>query len=139
VDESSPLPKAESPYAYTKQIGEQMIEDVCRQNKSFNTIALRYFNPVGAHVSGTIGEWPISKPNNLVPLITGTAIGKFKELVVNGGDYPTRDGTNVRDYIHVTDIANAHVLALDHLLSSKNKKNYDVFNLGSGKGVSVLE
>ena len=139
VNENSPLPKAESPYAYTKQIGEVMIEDVCKVHPAFKAIALRYFNPVGAHISGTLGEWPINKPNNLVPLITGTAIGKYPQLTVFGGDYPTRDGTNIRDYIHVTDIANAHVLALDHLIAGKNKSNYDVFNLGSGNGVSVLE
>lgn len=139
VDENTPLPKAASPYAYTKQIGEVMIEDVCKGNKSFKAISLRYFNPVGAHVSGIIGEWSINKPSNLVPLITGTAIGKYPQLTVHGGDYPTRDGTNIRDYIHVTDIANAHVLALDYLLANKNKDNYDVFNLGTGAGVSVLE
>lgn len=139
VDENTPMPKAESPYAHTKQIGEAIIEDVCRQHKAFKAISLRYFNPVGAHSSGTIGEWPINKPNNLVPLITGTAIGKFPQLTVFGGDYPTRDGTNIRDYIHVSDIANAHVLALDHLIAGKNSSNYDVFNLGTGNGVSVLE
>jgi UDP-glucose 4-epimerase len=139
VDENTPLPKAESPYAYTKQIGEVMIADVCKQHKEFKAISLRYFNPVGAHESGTLGEWPINKPNNLVPLITGTASGRYPQLTVYGGDYPTRDGTNIRDYIHVSDIANAHVLALDHLIANKNKANYDVFNLGSGNGVSVLE
>lgn len=139
VDENTPLPKAESPYAYTKQIGEVIIQDVCKRYEDFNAISLRYFNPVGAHESGMIGEWPINKPNNLVPLITGTAIGKFPELTVFGGDYPTRDGTNIRDYIHVSDIARAHVQALDYLFAGKNKANYDVFNLGSGNGVSVLE
>lgn len=139
VDENTPLPDAESPYAHTKQIGEVMIQDVCKRYKDFNAISLRYFNPVGAHESGKIGEWPINKPNNLVPLITGTAIGKYPELTVFGGDYPTRDGTNIRDYIHVSDIAMAHVQALDHLFAGKNKTNYDVFNLGSGNGVSVLE
>ncbi|HKC69332.1 MAG TPA: UDP-glucose 4-epimerase GalE [Bacteroidia bacterium] len=139
VDENTVIPKAESPYAYTKQIGESMLIDFCKQHAAFNAIALRYFNPVGAHVSAKIGEWPISKPNNLVPLITGTAIGKYPQLTVLGGDYPTRDGTCIRDYIHVTDIANAHVLALDYLLAHKNKNNYEVFNLGSGHGVSVLE
>lgn len=139
VDEHTPLPKAESPYAYTKQIGEVMLQDVCNRHLDFSAVALRYFNPVGAHVSGKLGEWPINKPNNLVPLITGTAIGKYPQLTVFGGDYPTRDGTNVRDYIHVTDIANAHVLALDHLLAGKQHTNYDVYNLGSGNGVSVLE
>ena len=139
VDENSPLPKAASPYAYTKQIGEIMMEDVCFQNKLFKGIALRYFNPVGAHVSGIIGEWSLNKPSNLVPLITGTAIGKYPQLSVHGGDYPTRDGTNIRDYIHVTDIANAHVLALNYLIEGKNKTNYEIYNLGTGKGISVLE
>ena len=139
VDENTDLPKAESPYAYTKQIGENMLEDFCKQHASFNAIALRYFNPVGAHNSAKIGEWPINKPNNLVPLITGTAAGKYPQLTVLGGDYPTRDGTCIRDYIHVSDIANAHVLALDYLVQGKNKSNYNVFNLGSGQGVSVLE
>jgi len=139
VDENTPLPKAESPYAYTKQIGEVMIQDFCKVNKTFNSIALRYFNPVGAHPSGLNGESPINKPNNLVPIITGVAIGKIPQLTINGGDYPTRDGTCIRDYIHVSDIANAHVLALDYLLKSKNTTNYDVLNLGTGNGVSVLE
>jgi UDP-glucose 4-epimerase len=139
VDENTPLPKAESPYAYTKQIGEVMIQDFCKVNKDFNAIALRYFNPVGSHPSGLNGESPINKPNNLVPIITGVAIGKMQQLTVYGGDYPTRDGTCIRDYIHVSDIANAHVLAMDYLIHSKNTTNYDVFNLGTGNGVSVLE
>jgi UDP-glucose 4-epimerase len=139
VDENTPLPKAESPYAFTKQIGEAIVEDICKQHKEFKAISLRYFNPVGGHISGTLGEWPINKPNNLVPLITGTAIGKFPQLTIFGGDYPTRDGTNIRDYIHVSDIANAHVLALDYLIANKNPANHDVFNLGTGNGVSVLE
>ena len=139
VNENTPLPKAESPYAYTKQIGEHMLQDFCKQQPVFNAISLRYFNPVGAHISAKIGEWPLSKPNNLVPLITGTAAEKFPLLTVLGGDYPTRDGTCIRDYIHVTDIANAHVLAIDYLFNRKNKNNYEVFNLGSGNGVSVLE
>ncbi len=139
VNENTPLPKAESPYAYTKQIGEIMLEDFCKINVSFNAIALRYFNPVGAHESGLNGESPINKPNNLVPIITGTAIGKIPQLTVHGGDYPTRDGTCIRDYIHVSDIADAHVLALKFLMEKKNVQNYDVLNLGTGNGVSVLE
>ena len=139
VDENTPLPKAESPYAYTKQIGEIMIADFCKVNPQFNAIALRYFNPVGAHPSGLNGESPINKPNSLVPVITETAIGKRDKLFVNGGDYPTRDGTCIRDYIHVCDIANAHVLAMNYLMDNKNPLNYDVFNLGTGNGVSVLE
>ncbi len=139
VNEDTPLPKAESPYAYTKQIGEVMIADFCKVNPQFKATALRYFNPVGAHPSGLNGESPINKPNSLVPVITETAIGKRPMLYVNGGDYPTRDGTCIRDYIHVCDIANAHVLAMNYLLQGKNKQNYEVFNLGTGNGVSVLE
>jgi UDP-glucose 4-epimerase len=139
VDENTPLPNAESPYAYTKQIGEIILKDVCKTNLNFNAISLRYFNPVGAHVSGLIGESSINKPNNLVPIITATAIGKIKQLSVHGNDYPTRDGTCIRDYIHVTDIARAHVLAMDKLINYKPQINYDVINLGSGNGVSVLE
>ena len=115
------------------------MQDFCKQHTSFNAIALRYFNPVGAHISAKIGEWSLDKPNNLVPLITGTAAGIYPQLNVFGSDYPTRDGTCIRDYIHVSDIASAHVLALDYLLQHKNKNNYEVYNLGSGKGVSVLE
>ncbi len=139
VNEDTPLPKAESPYAYTKQIGEVMIQDFCKVNQQYSAISLRYFNPVGAHESGLNGESPINKPANLVPIITGFAIGSISNLTVHGGDYPTRDGTCIRDYIHVTDIANAHVLAMDYLLAKHNKNNYDVFNLGTGQGVSVLE
>lgn len=140
VTENSPLPKAESPYAYTKQIGEKILEDYCYANKKFNAVSLRYFNPVGAHASARIGESPINKPNNLVPLITMTAAGKNTMLKVFGSDYPTRDGTCIRDYIHVSDIADAHVRALEYLLNKKNQNlNYDVFNLGTGNGVTVLE
>ncbi|MHB8260525.1 MAG: UDP-glucose 4-epimerase GalE [Bacteroidia bacterium] len=139
VNEHTPIPKAESPYAYTKQIGEQLLQDFCKQHHSINAVSLRYFNPVGAHTSAKIGEWSLNKPNNLVPLITGTAASKYPQLTVWGGDYPTRDGTCIRDYIHVSDIANAHVLALDYLFLHNNKNNYEVYNLGSGTGVSVLE
>jgi UDP-glucose 4-epimerase len=140
VTENTPWPKAESPYAYTKQIGERIIEDFCNVNKEFKAIALRYFNPVGAHASALIGESPINKPNNLVPLITMTAAGKNNQLKVFGQDYPTRDGTCIRDYIHVSDIADAHVKALNFLIKEKKSElNFDVFNLGTGNGVSVLE
>jgi UDP-glucose 4-epimerase len=139
VDENTPLPKAESPYAYTKQIGEVMIEDFCKVNSDFNAISLRYFNPVGAHPSGLNGEYPLNKPNNLVPVITGTAIGKIEKLTVFGGDYPTRDGTCVRDYIHVSDIADAHIRAMVYLHEKRNTSRYEVFNLGTGNGVTVLE
>lgn len=139
VKESTPFNKAESPYAYTKQVGEQIISDYAAVQPQLNTIALRYFNPVGAHISGLIGESPISKPNNLVPIITNTAIGKIPHMAVHGNDYPTRDGTCIRDYVHVSDIANAHVRALLFLLNKNNSSNFSIFNLGTGQGVSVLE
>jgi UDP-glucose 4-epimerase len=138
VTESSPVKPAESPYGLTKQIGEQLIQEMA---KLANTkyILLRYFNPVGAHPSTLIGELPIGKPANLVPAITQSAIGKIPKLTVFGSDYPTRDGSNIRDYIHVCDIAHAHTLALQYLRKGKNKTYCDIFNLGSGNGVSVLE
>lgn len=139
VTENTPLPTAESPYAYTKQIGEVIIQDFIKVAENLKAISLRYFNPVGAHASGLNGELSITKPNNLVPFITQTAIGKQESLTVFGGDYPTRDGTCVRDYIHVSDIANAHVLALQKLVSDQNFPNYDVINLGTSNGVTVLE
>ncbi|MDF1672243.1 MAG: UDP-glucose 4-epimerase GalE [Vicingaceae bacterium] len=139
VTESSHLAKAESPYAYTKQIGEVMLQDFAKTNPLFKTIALRYFNPVGAHLSGLNGELSSNRPNNLVPFITQTAIGKHDKLTVFGSDYPTRDGTCVRDYIHVSDIANAHVVALKKLFEEKSFPAYDVINLGTGNGVTVLE
>jgi UDP-glucose 4-epimerase len=139
VSENTPLEKAESPYAYTKQVGEQIIKDYSIANPFLKTIALRYFNPVGAHISGLIGESPINKANNLIPVITQTAIGKNAQTTVFGNDYHTRDGTCIRDYIHVTDIAIAHIKALFQLIENKNKLNFDVFNLGTGAGVSVLE
>ncbi|MBX3164491.1 MAG: UDP-glucose 4-epimerase GalE, partial [Bacteroidetes bacterium] len=138
VTEQTPLQKAESPYAHTKQIGEEIIEFFCQSNPNFKTVLLRYFNPVGAHISGKMGELPINRPNNLVPIITQTASEK-NSLTVFGNDYDTRDGSCIRDYIHVSDIADAHVKALNYLLEKKNKKNSSLFNLGTGKGVSVLE
>jgi len=138
VTEETPLKKAESPYAHTKQIGEEMIAFFCNANPDFNAVLLRYFNPVGAHMSGLLGEFPITKPNNLVPIITQTAVGK-NSLTVFGNDYNTRDGYCVRDYIHVTDIADAHVKALNYLMDGKNKNALSLFNLGTGTGVSVLE
>lgn len=138
VTENSPIKEAESPYAHTKQIGEAIIKNYSKVNTTQN-ILLRYFNPIGAHPSSYIGEIPIDQPNNLVPFITQTAIGKTGELTVFGNDYPTRDGSNIRDYIHVCDIAHAHTLALQYLLEKKNNDNCELFNLGSGNGVSVLE
>lgn len=137
VNEQTPLQKPESPYGLTKVMGEQIIESITNSNKAIKATILRYFNPVGAHMSGLIGEDPRNKPNNLVPLITQTVAGKIKELIVYGNDYPTRDGTCIRDYIHVSDIADAHVKALIEIINSPN--NYSIYNLGSGKGVSVLE
>ncbi|TAH19628.1 MAG: UDP-glucose 4-epimerase GalE [Cytophagales bacterium] len=139
VNEQTPLSIAESPYAYTKQIGENIIKDFIKNQAQTKAIALRYFNPVGAHTSGLNGENPINKPTSLVPVITQTAIGIIKEMSVFGEDYDTRDGSCVRDYIHVTDIAEAHIKALAYLLEGKNEANYEVINLGTGNGVTVLE
>lgn len=138
VVEETPLGEAQSPYARTKQMGEQIIEDYSRVNDT-QSIILRYFNPVGAHPSGLIGELPLGKPDNLVPVITQTAIGKIPKMTVFGTDYDTRDGSCVRDYIHVTDIANAHTKALQYLIDHKNATNCEIFNLGTGNGVTVLE
>jgi UDP-glucose 4-epimerase len=138
VDEQAPLKEAESPYARTKQIGEAICRDATLAYKDLNITLLRYFNPVGAHPSAIIGELQ-EKPENLVPVITQTAIGKRVEMQVFGTDYPTRDGSCIRDYIHVMDIANAHTKALQFMLSGKNQAPCEVFNLGSGNGVTVLE
>ena len=135
----STLPKpAESPYGYTKQMGEQIINEFSKANPA-QCVLLRYFNPVGAHPSVLIGELPIGKPANLVPAITQTAIGKLPLMQVHGNDYPTRDGSCIRDYVHVSDIAHAHTLAIKFLLDGKGKKRCEVFNLGTGNGVTVLE
>ena len=139
ITEDAPVKKAESPYGNTKQIGEEIIQDVCKINSKFNGIALRYFNPIGAHESAKIGELPIGVPQNLVPFITQTAIGLREQLSVFGDDYPTHDGTCIRDYIHVVDLAKAHVVALQRLLNDQNTSNYETFNIGTGKGSSVLD
>lgn len=139
ITENAPVKEAESPYGNTKQIGEEIIRDTCKVTPNLKAIALRYFNPVGAHHSAKIGELPIGVPQNLVPFITQTAIGLREQLSVFGDDYPTPDGTCIRDYIHVVDLAKAHVVALGRLLQNKNKENYETFNLGTGKGSSVLE
>lgn len=139
VKEDTVLNKALCPYAYTKQIGEQLLQDYCKVNPGLQVIALRYFNPVGAHKSALIGEDPINSPTSLVPVITRTAIGKIEKMFVHGSQYNTRDGSAVRDYVHVSDIAYAHVLALGLLINKKNESNFDVINLGTGNGVSVLE
>lgn len=138
VTEASPVKKAESPYGATKQMGEVMLQDFSK-TENVSSILLRYFNPVGAHHSALIGELPLGKPMNLVPAITQTAIGKIPKMFVWGTDYPTRDGSCIRDYIHVCDIAHAHTLALEYLINQKNKTKCDVFNLGTGDGVTVLE
>ena len=138
VTETTPTKQAESPYGYTKQMGEQIVQQAVNSNE-VQAILLRYFNPVGAHPSNYIGEIPIGKPANLVPAITQTAIGKLPQMHVYGNDYPTRDGSCLRDYIHVSDIAHAHTLALNYLLDEKNNSNCEIFNLGTGNGYTVLE
>jgi len=138
VTEASPMKKAESPYGSTKQMGEEIVQQTANSNH-IQSILLRYFNPVGAHPSGEIGEIPIGRPANLVPAITQTAIGKLPQMQVYGNDYPTRDGSCVRDYIHVSDIAHAHTLALNYLIEEKNKTNCEIFNLGTGNGYTVIE
>ncbi len=137
--ENSPIQPAESPYGNTKQICEEIIRDTVFANASLSAVSLRYFNPIGAHESAHIGELPLGVPNNLMPFITQTAIGKRKELKVFGDDYDTKDGTAVRDYIHVVDLSIAHVTAVERLLTGDNKKKFEIFNLGTGKGCSVLE
>jgi UDP-glucose 4-epimerase len=138
VVEETPLGEAQSPYARTKQMGEQIIEDYSRVNDT-QSILLRYFNPVGAHPSALIGELPLGRPDNLVPVITQTAIGKIPKLTVYGHDYDTRDGSCIRDYIYVMDIANAHTKAMQYLIDQRNTDNCEIFNLGTGNGVTVLE
>ncbi|TMU54438.1 UDP-glucose 4-epimerase GalE [Flagellimonas algicola] len=139
ITEDAPVKPAESPYGNTKQIGEEIIRDTCKISPQLAAIALRYFNPIGAHPSVEIGELPLGIPQNLVPFITQTAVGLREQLSVFGDDYPTNDGTCIRDYIHVVDVAKAHVVALQRLLNQKNEGNYEVFNLGTGTGSSVLE
>jgi len=139
ITESAPVKVAESPYGNTKQMGEEIIRDTCKVTPGINAIALRYFNPMGAHPSGEIGELPIGVPQNLVPFITQTGMGIREQLSVFGGDYPTEDGTCIRDYIHVVDLAKAHVVALERLMNGKNQDNYEVFNVGTGTGSTVLE
>lgn len=139
ITETAPVQPAESPYGNTKQVGEEIIRDTCKVVPELNAIALRYFNPIGAHPSAEIGELPLGVPANLIPFITQTGIGLREELAVYGDDYDTVDGTAVRDYIHVVDLAKAHVTALERLLTHKNTSNYEVFNIGTGTGSSVLE
>jgi len=139
ISETAPIKEAESPYGNTKQIGEEIIRDTCKVTPDLKAISLRYFNPIGAHDSGKIGELPIGTPQNLVPFITQTGVGLREQLSVYGNDYPTIDGTCIRDYIHVMDLAHAHIVALKRLINNENEVNYEVFNIGTGKGSSVLE
>jgi UDP-glucose 4-epimerase len=138
ITESAPVQPALSPYGNTKQIGEEIITETCKVS-GINAILLRYFNPIGAHPSAEIGELPIGVPQNLVPFITQTGMGLRQQLSVYGDDYPTSDGTCIRDYIHVVDLAKAHVVALQRLLNRKNSDKVETFNLGTGTGSSVLE
>ncbi len=137
ANEDSPLSDPESPYAYTKLVGERILQDFSRVNPEIKIASLRYFNPVGAHHSGLIGESPINKPNNIIPVICNS-VDTGEEMTVFGNDYSTKDGSCIRDYVHVSDIANAHVLAIEYLMT-KDSKSYDVFNLGSNTGSSVFE
>ena len=139
VTENAPLKKANSSYGHTKQIAEEIIENTIISNPKLKAISLRYFNPIGAHKSALIGELPIGVPQNLVPFVTQSAYGIRKEIRIFGNDYDTPDGTGIRDYINVVDLARAHVVAISRLIENRNKKNYEIFNLGTGKGLSVLE
>lgn len=139
VTEQTPQKPAESPYGATKQMGEKILQDFAIAHTDIQIILLRYFNPVGAHPSIEMGEVPLGRPQNLVPAITQTAIGKLPQMQVYGTDYDTRDGSCLRDFIHVSDIAHAHTLALEMLVSKKNSKQVEIFNLGTGNGVTVLE
>ena len=139
IPEDEPTKRPTSPYGNTKKIAEEILEDFSRIQPMFNAISLRYFNPIGAHPSGKLGESPVGIPNNLMPFITQTASGIRDELKVFGKDYNTKDGTNIRDYIHVVDLANAHVLALRRLLKKEAESNFELFNIGTGIGYSVLD
>lgn len=139
VTEDAPIKPALSPYGNTKQIGEEIIRDTIYSNPSYQSVILRYFNPIGAHSSAEIGELPNGVPNNLLPFVTQTAIGLRKQLQVFGSDYNTPDGSCVRDYIHVVDLAKAHVIAVERMLNHGTKSRVETFNLGTGRGLSVLE
>ena len=139
ITENESIKVAESPYGNTKQIGEEILYDLTQSNSDFKVISLRYFNPIGAHISAEIGELPIGIPQNLVPFITQTAVGKRKELIVFGNDYPTKDGSCIRDFIHVVDLANAHIKSLEYLNKITKPNFYDTFNIGTGQGSSVFD
>ena len=139
ISEEESIKKAESPYGNTKQICEEIITDTVSSSKNLKAISLRYFNPIGAHESSEIGELPLGIPQNLVPFITQTGAGIRSELIVFGDDYPTIDGTCVRDYIHVVDLAKAHIAALTSLINNTDSKNYEYYNIGTGRGTSILQ
>lgn len=139
IDESAPIKPATSPYGNTKQINEEIIQDFIHSGAPIKSIILRYFNPIGAHPSAEIGELPLGVPQNLVPFITQTGIGIRKELSVFGNDYNTPDGTCIRDFINVVDLAKAHVIAIERMLENKSNESVEIFNLGTGRGLSVLE
>jgi len=139
VTEQTPVKPAQCPYGNTKQVIEEILQDICLADKSIQIISLRYFNPIGAHHSSLIGELPLGVPQNLIPYITQTAIGIRECLQVYGNDYKTKDGTCLRDYIHVEDLAKAHVVALKRMQNNKMPQNYETFNIGTGTPNSVLE
>ncbi len=139
ITENNEIQRPFSPYGNTKKIAEEILDDIVKASKSFSAISLRYFNPIGAHESGLIGEFPAGIPNNLMPYITQTAAGVREKLMVYGNDYPTKDGTPIRDYIHVEDLAIAHVIAVKRLLNKEQDEQLEYFNLGTGNGYSVLE
>ena len=139
VTEKAPIKKAESPYGNTKQINEEIIRDTVASGSPINAILLRYFNPIGAHPSALLGELPNGVPQNLIPYLTQTAIGIREQLSVFGDDYNTPDGSCIRDFINVVDLAKAHVIAIDRILNKKQKESVEVFNIGTGRGLSVLE
>ena len=139
ITEEESIKQAESPYGNTKQISEEILHDYCKTNPKINVISLRYFNPIGAHHSSEIGELPIGIPQNLLPFITQTAAGIHEKIIVFGNDYSTPDGTCIRDYIHVVDLAKAHIAAIEKLIQQKSKSNYNIYNIGTGNGISVLE
>tara|TARA_B100001996_G_scaffold380393_1_gene367743 strand:- start:19 stop:1041 length:1023 start_codon:yes stop_codon:yes gene_type:complete len=139
IKEEESIKIAESPYGNTKKISEEILQDYSKVNSNLNVISLRYFNPIGSHQSSNIGELPIGIPQNLVPFITQTAAGIHEKITVFGNDYNTPDGTCIRDYIHVVDLAKAHIAAIQNLIENKNETNYNVYNIGTGKGTSVMQ
>ena len=139
ITEQSKTQRPFSPYGNTKKIAEEIIDDLIKSETNLSAISLRYFNPIGAHESGLIGELPSGIPNNLMPYITQTAAGIREKLMVYGNDYPTKDGTPIRDYIHVVDLAKAHVLAVERIIKNQQEKPFEIFNLGTGNGFSVLD